>query len=109
MAVEFEDGPEMVFAVNGNMLADKDALEQVYSLKGASGFCPCPRCDALMVGALADPNFPSDRKSTCREITTLKKRSFKPSTNESIFLYARRCLSSTATKKKKDSQWKISS
>ena len=85
VAVEFEGGPEMIYAVNGNMIADKDALEDVYSLKGASGFCPCPRCDALMVGALADPNFPRRRASTNVEITTLKKNAFTQSTNESIF------------------------
>ena len=38
-----------------------------------------------MVGALTDPSFPSDRASTCSEITCLRKDAFVASTNDSIF------------------------
>ena len=75
----------MFFASNANVLADKDALEPIWNFKGTSGYNCCPLCDALMVGALADPSFPSDRASTCSEITCLRKDAFVASTNDSIF------------------------
>ena len=84
VAVEFDDGPEILYAVNGRMIADKDALENVYCFKGPSGFSPCPRCDGLMIGALTDTNFPAARKSNCCEIDVLKKSAFVLATNESI-------------------------
>ena len=83
--VDLVSGPTLFFASNANVLADKDALEPIWNFKGSSGYNCCPLCDALMVGALADPSFPSDRASTCSEITCLRKDAFVASTNDSIF------------------------
>ena len=82
--IDFDDGPEIFYAKTANVLADKDALQDVFGLKGASGYSPCPRCDGLMIGALEDPQFPKARASTSVEINNLTKASFVKTTQTAI-------------------------
>ena len=56
VVIDLGSGSSLFFARNANVLADKDALEQIWSFKCSSGFSCCPLCDALMVGALTDPS-----------------------------------------------------
>ena len=86
VTIDFDDGPELFFAETKNVLADKDALQEVFALKGHNGYSPCCRCDGLMIGALSDSNFPDvhNRRSTSVEINTLTKASFHRNTQRAI-------------------------
>ena len=87
VVIDSVDGPTLLFAKNGKLIADGKAVQMTLSLKGNSGFLPCSLCsNVLMKGALSDPAFPLDNPDgKLVEITQPTLTNCIPNTNDSMF------------------------
>ena len=79
------EGPTLLFAKNGRLVADAKAVAMTWSLKGNSGLVPCHMCaNVLMKGALSDPAHADNLGNKHVEITHPTLDGCIAHTNESI-------------------------
>ena len=86
VVVDSVEGPTMIFAENGRLVADGKAVSMTLSLKGNSGLMPCHLCaNVLMKGALSDPAHALDNPGKILvEITQPTLNDCIANTNDSI-------------------------
>ena len=86
VVVDSFEGPTLLFAENGRLIADGKAVAMTLSLKGNSGLMPCHLCaNVLMKGALSDPAHALDNPGKILvEITQPTLNDCIANTNDSI-------------------------
>jgi len=87
VVIDLVEGPTLLFAKNGQLIADGKAVAMTLDLKGNAGFLPCSICsNVVMKGALTDAEFPLDNPDgKLVDITQPTLANCIPHTNESIF------------------------
>ena len=87
VVVDTVEGPTLLFAENGKLIADGKAAAMTLSVKGNSGFLPCHLCaNVLMKGALSNPDFPLDNPDNkLVELTQPTLTGCIANTDDSIF------------------------
>ena len=86
VVVETFEGPTLLFAENGRLIADGKAVAMTLSLKGNTGLLPCHLCaNVLMKGGLSDPEHALDNPgNTLVELTHPTLNGCVANTNDSI-------------------------
>ena len=87
VVIDLAEGPTLLFAKNGKLVADGKAVAITLDFKGNSGLLPCGKCaNVLIKGALTDPEFPlANPDGKLVEITHPTLSGCIENTNESIF------------------------
>ena len=110
VVVETFEGPTLLFAENGRLVADGKAVAMTLSLKGNQGLLPCHLCaNVLMKGGLSDPEHALDNPgNTLVELTHPTLNGCVANTNDSILKNADELHRlHTLWKQKKITKWKF--
>ena len=102
--LDLGEGQTLFYARNSNLIADAEALQAAFSLRGSSSMSPCIKCsNCVMKGALTDPDFPiANPDDELKEITTPTLSSFVAATNEGIYENADELLRMQACVQRKE-------
>ena len=81
------DGPTCLFCQNKNLIADKEASEDSFDLKGSSGMVCCLKCkNCIKKNVLTGTDYPMPNPhGLIKDVTHPTLDGFVPNTNEAIF------------------------